>query len=769
MNKVFTTLIVMVLTIGLIAQQVPRERVIVELATATWDMYSVGAALGVEDLVANGCDVAIIEYHSFDPFENTASIERLAYYGMTLYPTAKFDGVLEIIGGDPTISMYSSYLPLYNQRIAIPSDYEISIFGSNISGLDYDITVVIDLKSGTPPNNFTAHLALTESEIPFIWQNQTEVNYVCREMYPTPTGTPINFAGGNRVIISYTFALDPSWDAQHIELVAFVQNEIGKEILQGSMVQIQALPPYVASASYSCSDTMPCVTTSVDFYDNSYGAINSWNWSFEGGTPSTSTAQNPTVTYNSTGIFDVQLIVDDGSVTDTLLMEDYIEVITAPAQPNTPTGPTDLCGGGTSYEFTTSSVVNATSYVWTIDPANAGTISGTDTIGLLDVDPAYNGNIDVTVRADNQCGSGTWSAAFPTNVYPLPFAFWISDGGGYCEGTAGVEVSLDGSETGVDYELLLDGNPTANIVAGTGSAISFGFQTDEGIYTVEGFTSYCDNAMYGNAYIYPIEIPGQAGTPTGDEMACAGGENDYNTTGVTGADSYVWALAPEEAGTITGTTEDATVTWSETYTGTADITVQGINACGDGIVSDALTVTVNELPEPEISGAEFVYQGSTHNYSSPDHAGANYAWNVTGGTIAAGQGTHEISITWGAPGTGYINLTETSAENCEGIAEELLVNIEPLGVKESFLKEIILYPNPVSDMLNIQLYSQKDASITIQVRNQLGQVVIHTTEAILTGNNKTSVNTSDLRNGIYTIKLITVDGTAIQNKFVRMK
>ena len=768
MKKVLLTIMIIAFTAGLFAQQVDRERVIVEIATGTWCGYCPGAAMGADDLVANGHDVAIIEYHNGDAYANTASNARNSYYAVSGYPTAHFDGVLDVVGGSATSSMYGSYLPLYNQRIVIPCNYEAQIYGQNTSGLNYDITVIIDLVNGTPPSNLKAHLVLTESEIPEAWQNQTELNFVCRAMYPTHAGTVVSFTN-NQMVINYSITLNSTWDTQHIELVAFMQDDVTKEILQGTMVPIENLIPLNASAGFSASSTQPCETTTVDFYDESLGLVTSWNWTFEGGTPATSTEQNPVVTYNTPGLYDVTLEVDDGSTSDILVMPDYIEVITTPDQASAPTGPADLCSGGSGYTFTTAAVPNATTYAWTVSPSAAGTISGTGTTATLNIAASYTGSIDISVSANNICGNGIPSQAFPATAYLTPSAFWVSNGSGYCEGTAGVEVTIDGSENGIDYELLLDGTSTGILVAGTGSALSFGLQTDEGIYSVLAFSDYCDATMYGTAYIYPMGAPGQAAVPYGQEMVCPGNVVDYSTNGAADAETYVWTIAPAEAGTISGTTVDATVEFSTTYTGTASISVQGINECGDGVVSDAFAVTVNEIPEPVIEGNEYVFQNTTHTYSSADHAQASYVWTVSGGTIDDGQGTSEVTVTWGDPGTGYVNLTEISAADCEGIAVEMVVNIDPVGIEESFMNEISLFPNPATEQLNIELFSEKDANITIQVVNQVGQIVINQVETLTNGNNKTALNTSDLQNGYYTLKLIANDGTVVQEKFIVMK
>ena len=46
----------------------------------------------------------------------------------------------------------------------------------------------------------------------------------------------------------------------------------------------------------------------ISFKDTSLGRPTRWNWTFEGGTPSTSNEQNPTVTYSTAGKYKVTLV-----------------------------------------------------------------------------------------------------------------------------------------------------------------------------------------------------------------------------------------------------------------------------------------------------------------------------------------------------------------------------------------------------------------------------------------------------------------------------
>ncbi|RYZ34678.1 MAG: T9SS type A sorting domain-containing protein, partial [Sphingobacteriales bacterium] len=82
-----------------------------------------------------------------------------------------------------------------------------------------------------------------------------------------------------------------------------------------------------------------CEGNLVEFKDFSYEAYPdstwTWNWSFPGGTPSSSTDQNPVVAYNSAGVYNASLTVTSSVGTSTFSRPSYITVksiegITAP-------------------------------------------------------------------------------------------------------------------------------------------------------------------------------------------------------------------------------------------------------------------------------------------------------------------------------------------------------------------------------------------------------------------------------------------------------
>ena len=60
-----------------------------------------------------------------------------------------------------------------------------------------------------------------------------------------------------------------------------------------------------------------CPGASVQFTDQSYGSPTTWAWTFPGGTPGTSTLQNPLVLYSAPGTYPVTLTVTNGNGSNT--------------------------------------------------------------------------------------------------------------------------------------------------------------------------------------------------------------------------------------------------------------------------------------------------------------------------------------------------------------------------------------------------------------------------------------------------------------------
>jgi PKD repeat protein len=330
--KRITFIFICLIMASAIVAQVQRDKVVVEVGTGTWCTYCPGAAMGVDDLIANGWPVAAVENHNGDPFANQYSNARNTFYNISGYPTAFFDGGNSVVGGSHTQSMYSSYWPKVQQRMNVPSPVSIAVWGTH-TGMTYNITVTVTKVANISGSDVRLHVCLTESEIAYAWQGMSECNYVNRLMVPNENGTVLNFAGSDVLEIPLTFNLQSGWNTIHMELVAFVQTHSSKEIQNGYKVKLPFLlpPPPPLTSNFMSEDTVSCEGNEVQFTDESTGSPTAWYWEFPGGTPDTSREQDPVIAYNTPGKYDVTLIVTRGSNSDTLVKEEYMNIFPLPA------------------------------------------------------------------------------------------------------------------------------------------------------------------------------------------------------------------------------------------------------------------------------------------------------------------------------------------------------------------------------------------------------------------------------------------------------
>lgn len=399
--KKFTLVFSFLIAFLVLNAQVERNLVAVEIGTGTWCTYCPGAALGADDLVANGKRVAIIENHNGDSYANNYSNARNTYYAISGYPTARFDGVLSVVGGDHTQSMYSSYLPKYNQRIAIQSPVTID-YTVTQTGQQFNFNFTITKVSALPANQLVFHFTVTQSEITQSWQGQTHLNYVDRLMVPDQNGTAIDFTSSDVQTVAITANIDPLWPMEDIEFVAFVQNNGDKEILQ-------TIRPVISDFE-ATSATDVCQHNGINFGDASVGRPAQYEWQFPGGTPSTSTEKAPSVIYHTPGVYDVILTTTTGLDSEVVSKSGFV-TIRPGAEVTDPVGPQVVCTNnqGQTTEYTTTSP-GASSYIWEMYPATgAGTIATNGSSATISWNHNWYGTASIRVKGVNECGEGAWT------------------------------------------------------------------------------------------------------------------------------------------------------------------------------------------------------------------------------------------------------------------------------------------------------------------------------------------------------------------------
>ena len=257
----------------------PRDMVVLEIGTGIWCSLCPSAAMAAEELVENNYNVAIVEYHGSsqtvtDPYENQQGIDRLTYYNISGFPTAVFDGVNGIVGGLPSGSMYTHYTPYVEERQQLKSAFDMDIFGTH-TGNNYDIVVRVNKMAPITYENMVLHVALTQSNIQYNWQNLNHLEWVERLMLPTSNGSVLSFADGDVQDFQMSFVKDASWPEGDCELTAFVQNLVDKEVLQGTK---KSLPDLVPVGIEDEAVALPTYTRLGDNYPNPFNPKTSINF-----------------------------------------------------------------------------------------------------------------------------------------------------------------------------------------------------------------------------------------------------------------------------------------------------------------------------------------------------------------------------------------------------------------------------------------------------------------------------------------------------------
>ena len=222
-----------------------KELVVVEIGTGVACGWCIGAALGAEDLVENGDPVAILEYHAYngnDPFENAASLWRAkSYYTISSFPTTYFDGTTKHKGGSLSGSIYDTLHYFVTKQYKAHTGILINFDEVQTTGKDFKVKVMVNKIAPILDDNLYLHVALTESHIPYDWQNQNEINFTVRKMLNDGHGKPINLINNDQIIEEIEFELNTDWEPEHMEVVAFVQKNDSKEILNGHKENLLAV------------------------------------------------------------------------------------------------------------------------------------------------------------------------------------------------------------------------------------------------------------------------------------------------------------------------------------------------------------------------------------------------------------------------------------------------------------------------------------------------------------------------------------------------
>jgi PKD repeat protein len=175
----------------------------------------------------------------------------------------------------------------------------------------------IELVAPRPPQpDFTADLTTVAVHTEVTFTDQSLYAPLSWEWY-FEGGTPETSIEQNPIILYEA--------AGTFDVKLLVENSFGKDSITKENYMTVILLPEPPIVNFEADTTEIEEGNTVHFIDLSENAT-TWEWYFEGGTPETSTEQNPAVLYENEGVFDVKLMVSNIIGSAEMLKEGYIIV-----------------------------------------------------------------------------------------------------------------------------------------------------------------------------------------------------------------------------------------------------------------------------------------------------------------------------------------------------------------------------------------------------------------------------------------------------------
>ena len=379
----------------------------------------------------------------------------------------------------------------------------------------------------------------------------------------------------------------------------------------------------------------------------------------------------------------------------------------------TVSGTATVCAG----QSVTLTAVGGATYLW-----NTGVTTNT-----LTVTPSAN--TTYSVIGTNVAGCSD-TATFSVAVDAIP-----TMSGTPTITNAGCGLS-NGSITGVTVVgtgLTYNWTNSANVSVGTTADLS---NVPAGVYNLTATKATGCSAAFGPYSISNPTAPAAATVTVVDSVLCAG-----ETIQMTAASSATGATFTWSGPNFTGS--GATVTIPNATAANAGVYSVTVTANGCTSSSSSKSVVVNNLPAVTV----LTFTDTTCvNYSSVTLAGA-----PAGGTFS-GSGVNGASFDPAVAGVGthVVTYAYTDANGCSNTATTSIVVDACVGLGESAINSIRVFPNPTNTVINVA--STREDIAVVVLTNSVGEVV-----ARIRG---TQLDASQFANGLYFVTAIFEDGSS---------
>jgi PKD repeat protein len=461
---------------------------------------------------------------------------------------------------------------------------------------------------------------------------------------------------------------------------------------------ITVTAPAMQSA-FSLSANMVTEGETVAFSDQSTGNPSSWYWTFEGGTPASSTAQNPSVKYANAGKYDVSLKVSNAYGNHETVMQDAITVLT-PAPIALFSASATQISAGDLVSFTNKSS-NATQYAWTFEGGNPSTSNAANPT----VTYAAAGTFSVTLKASNESGSDTYTKTALISVKSLQVVAEFSASA--TQVVAGETVNFsDMSLNGVTTRewVFEGGSPATSNQANP--AVTYQLP---GTYDVQLKVSNADGSDIITKAGY-IQVSPKA--PAASFMASAteifAGEKVNFTNRSENAQSYVWTFAGGNPATSTEVNPQVAYATPGTYS--VSLQAIGTNGFDTYTANQLITVKASSTVADFTASHRTIMAGGQVSFTDQSTQNpTSWDWTFEGGSPATSNAQNP-TVTYSEPGTYAVSLKATNAGGSHLVSKAAYITV----VREAPIADFTASVTEITAGESVQFTSQAQRAETYQ-------------------------------------------------------
>lgn len=503
-------------------------------------------------------------------------------------------------------------------------------------------------------------------------------------------------------------------------LVTFTTNEAAGGGAGNDKVYIDDIELiYVPKVNFTTTGTTVCAGSTVTFTAPANDYPVTYNWSFPGGSPATSTVANPVVTYATAGTHVATLTTSSATSSATNSTQIAVNAVPNPTF--------NYAANSYCTNFVNPVPTKQSNGTFTASPA--GLVFANASTGEINVGGSTPGTYTITHTTLGSCSSTATSTVViiagteATMSYPSSSICMLGGdvtptftGNGTFTATPAVGLNFVSASTGV--------------IDVTGSTAG----TYQVMYATQG---QCADTVYQSVTLSSTPATGFS---YANQSLCINGTNPApvfvsgasagafsSTTGLSiNAISGVIDLASSAAGTYTVTNDIAQNGSCPPSTSTYEVTVNAVPTVALDLPLDTLCTTVSIFTLAGGSPAGGTYSGLGINAANP-------TFLLTQGVLISADRS-------------IVTYTYTDANGCTNAATDTLYINACLSVDDLAFEDVVVYPNPTTGLISINNVKE---NAVYTVVNMAGQVVA-TGEVSF---NAAKVDLSAVQNGMYILNV----------------